>query len=610
MTPNNKPAFRSVDRRDVPSSLRRLLSLTYPYRALFLTGMVALAVGSGVNLLFPEIVRRLLRPEAFDYLVTHQGYIVLCVVALFIAQGTAFFVRSYLFGLLGQRVYADLRRELFQSLLKREISFFDTNRSSDLATRINSDAALVQEAVSVKLSVIARYGIQVVVGTLLMLAMSWKLTVALVLSVLVMVTVSMLFVRSLKRASRVYQAELAAFTSFASECFSGVKVVRALGALESLAATAQKLNDTTRKAGERRGLWSASFSSGASAILNVLLLSVAWYGLSLVGYGSLPFNELAAFALYGAIVAVSFSFLISAYAELMQGLGGLERVFELLSDSRPDNASHEVGLEPFATRKQERVSVKLNQYVGVECKNVYFAYPDRADRTILDDLSLEIQAGLTTALIGPSGCGKSTLIQLLCGLYTINSGSIVVSSDGERADLREVSEDDLRAAIAWVPQDSTLFGFSIFDNLALGNSDLTREELSKILHRWEFLDFIAPLESGIDTVLGERGTLLSGGQRQRLAIARALIRKPALLILDEATSGLDSQSEESVMRAIREYIPRATIIIISHRLATVSRADRIYVMSEGRVVECGSHQELSRSDGIYKRYAERQALQV
>lgn len=583
--------------------LATLLRFVNPHRTLYLVGLVALLIGSGINLLFPEIVRRLLAPHSFDFVVAHQTSIVLAIAAIVVVQGVAFFLRSYLLGILGQRVYADLREQLFSSVLSKDIGFFDSTRSSDIAARINSDAALVQDAVSVKLSILVRYGIQVLCGVVLMVAMSWRLTVATVVSVGLLVGISLLFVGCLRRASRAYQSELARFTSFAAECFSGVKVIRVLGATRHVAEGAHAHNQATLRAGERRVWWSASFSSAVSALLNVVLILVAWYGLALVGYGTLPLHELAAFILYGAIVAVSFSFCIGAYAELMQGLGGLERVFELIEPSDSNqNVTESVSLRP---RRSEFAEV---QGIGVMCHALEFCYTGRQSQPALDTLSLAITSGSMLGIVGPSGCGKSTLVQILCGLYRPDKGTVEFQIGGSNRALRDLSAHELSALVGWVPQEPQLFGMSIFNNLTLGATGLTRDEVLKVIHSWEFLDFIHPLEYGVDTVLGEQGALLSGGQRQRLAIARALLRKPALLILDEATSGLDSESEAAVMRAIRQFIPKATIVVVSHRLATVAQADTIIVVEDGRVVQQGTHVQLSTTPGVYQQYNKRQSL--
>lgn len=423
--------------------------------------------------------------------------------------------------------------------------------------------------------------------------MSWQLTCALVASVLIVVCVSASFIHSLKAASRHYQTTLAQLTSLAAESFSGAKIIRSLGASGDVVRRYRDTNARVLEAGLDRVGISARFSSGASLILNILLLLVLGFGVHLVSAEELPLNELAAFVLYGGIVAVSFSFLVGAYAELIQGLGGLERVFEVIRSS--------VLTEPQAVFGAARAG---DADLTMELQHVNFSYPDRADTVVLEDFSATLRPGTITALIGPSGSGKSTVAQLLLRLYVPTSGEIRMNS----RPLRDISEQELRTSIAWVPQDPALFGFSVFENLTLGSSGLLRDEVLKTIHSWEFLDFIEPLEHGIDTVLGEHGTLVSGGQRQRIAIARALLRKPSLLILDEATSGLDSHTEAQVISAIRRYIPNASLLVISHRLATVRSAEMIYVLNEGRVFEHGSHDQLVARDGLYHSYVIHQAL--
>jgi ATP-binding cassette subfamily B protein len=587
---------QNQDTSSLLSSLRSLLSLTWPRRYVFAGGLLALTVGSGINLLLPEVVRRALDPKRFGELTEHLATVVMGLVALFIVQGCAFFIRSYLFGLVGQRVYADLRQKLFTSVLAKDISFFDATRASDLAARINSDAALVQEAVSVKLSVLARYSFQVVIGVVLMLCMSWRLTLAIVGAVAILVAGSTIFISKLKASSLQYQNALANFTSFASEVFSGVKITKTLGASNQLTKESEKLNSSTLNLGERRVLWGAGFSSGASAVLNILLLIVAWYGVSLTLNGDLAFNELAAFVLYGAIVAVSFSFLIGAYGDLAQGLGGLERVFQLIKSGDEE----ELAIQ----RASSVVTGERSSGACVKFSDVTFTYPGRSDNPALANLSCQIEAGSFTAFVGASGSGKSTIAQLICRLYKVEHGVITINNSL----INSISEESLRETVAWVPQEPTLFGFTVLENLLLGNKLLLRDEALKIVRGWDFLDFVETLESGYDTKLGEFGTLLSGGQRQRLAIARALLRRPPVLILDEATSGLDSETESLVTQSVRSYISQATLIVVSHRLATVRQADKIYVLDGGTIAQSGTHRELSRGEGVYRRYAERQVL--
>jgi ABC-type multidrug transport system fused ATPase/permease subunit len=561
-----------------------------PYRRRIALALGALLVGSGINLLFPEVIRRALHPETFPFVLENLRLFFGLLAALFVVQGGAFFLRSLLFGLLGQQVYADVRERMFRSVVGKEIAFFDHHRSGDLASRLNSDAALVQDLVSAKLSVILRYGVQVLFGTVLMAWMSWRMTFAIVASVVCMVVVSGVFVRSLRAASRHFQTALATLTSFAAETFAGAKVVRALGAESTVRMSFVRKSTEVLEAGQGRVRISAAFSSGASLLLNVLLLGVVWYGVSLVATESLPISDLAAFALYGSIVAISFAFLVSAYAEVVQSLGGLDRVFEL-----------------FETEDvRDEVLTEIISYSGpsLSFHEVSFSYPERSTATVLDNLSLQVAGGTVVGMMGPSGAGKSTIVQLLLKFYPVSSGTIQLND----YDLNAVSNQELRSKVAWVPQEPLLFGTSIYENLTLGNPTLSREDVERKLNEWGFLDFVTELPGGLSMVLGEHGTQLSGGQRQRIAIARALLKNPTVLLLDEATSGLDSHLEDKVLSAVRGALPTSTIVIVSHRLSSVRGADTIFMIHEGRVVEQGCHEELKNASGLYSHYALRQAI--
>ena len=595
MTELEKTARRRASVTSLASAAREVLTLLWPYKGYLLGGLVALLIGSGINLVFPEIIRRLLEPSRLADLGSNLKLAFLGLIALFVVQGCAFYVRSRFFGVLGQRVYASLRQRLFQAIQRMPVSFFDSRRSGDLASRINSDAALVQDLVSVKISVILRYGAQVIIGTALMAYMSWWMTLAIVASVLSIVLVSILFVRSLRVASRAYQGALAALSSFTTECFSGAKVVRALGADQETARSFDAMSSQVLAAGERRVGISAAFSSGASVLLNILLVCVLWFGISLVLSGELPLNDLGAFALYGAIVAVSFSFLVGALSDVAQAIGGLDLVVELIREGRASQARAERGGRRLAEGP-----------LSVEFHDVSLSYPQRPEVRVLDGVSLTIEPGSTVAFMGPSGSGKSSLLQTLLDFYSPSIGSIKV---GE-IPLKEINERDVREKIAWVPQEPLLFGFSIYENLVLGSPDRVREKVLIALREWGFLDFIDELPQGFDTILGEQGTHLSGGQRQRLAIARALLRKPGILLLDEATSALDSELEDQVLSAIHKTLPNATVLLVSHRVTSVRHADHIIVMSEGRILEQGTHEALAHRNGLYRLYSERQSVAV
>lgn len=572
------------------ASLATLGRFVSPYRSRVVWALLALVLGSGINLIFPELVRRGLEPAVFPLVLEHVPTVFGLFAALFVVQGGAFFARSLLFGSLGQKVYADVRERLFISVIGKEIQFFDYHRAGELASRLNSDAALVQDLVSVKLSVVLRYGVQVIFGTLLMIWMSWQMTLAIVASVVFMVIVSGAFARRLRGASRRFQNQLAALTAFAGEILSGIKVVRALGSEKATEAAFIKRSHDVREAGEQRVRISSAFSSGASLVLNVLLLGVLCFGASLVKNERLPLHDLAAFALYGSIVAVSFAFLVNAYSEVVQSLGGLERVFELCE------------LRPAVEAPSSGVIARDGPEVHFQ--DVSFSYPARSEVVVLDKLSFKVPARATVGIMGSSGAGKSSILQLILKFYSPNGGTISLNGSA----LSAVSENELRSKVAWVPQEPLLFGVSVYENVTLGTIAISRHEVEDRVRAWGFLDFINDLPGGLDMVLGEHGTQLSGGQRQRIAIARAVLRNPRLLLLDEATSGLDSALEAQVLKVIKSDLPDATVIIVSHRLSSVREADSVIVINEGRVVEQGTHLDLMALGGLYHHYADRQGV--
>ncbi len=598
MTPLPTPHLRKQRQKFKSGSFLQLLKLAAPHKSEFAIATGALFTGSAINLVFPEVARRALDTKLFPAALDNLPLLMGGLALLCIIQGAAFYIRSNLFGRIGQKVVAEIRAKLFAAIIRQNVSFFDHNRSGDLVSRINSDAALIQDAVSVRLSVILRYGVQVILGVILMTWMSWKMSLAIVASVGSMVLVSSIFIKRLRRASLNYQDAVARLSSLAGECFGGARIVRSLAAESQLEVAFAEQNVTgansARSSGLERSRVSAAFTAGASLFLNLLLLAVLWFGIHLVVVSELQLSDLAAFVLYGAIVAISFTFLVSSYSELVQGLGGLERVFELLRTDNLPRPPAEVGL------------TSPTSGLGPEIlfTDVTFSYPMRADFAVLKQMTFSCQAGKVMAIVGPSGAGKSSIVQLLLGFYSPASGSIRL--DGRA--ICEIPQTDLYQLIAWVPQEPHLFGFSILENLLLGNSISTAAELPAIIKDWEFLSFIEALPEGIHTVLGEQGTQLSGGQRQRIAIARAILRKPLLLVLDEATAGLDSGSEELVAEAVRRYLPTATIIIISHRLATVKGADAVYVLEDGCISQEGTHESLRASPGLYQQYVGRQSL--
>lgn len=576
--------------KDRVYTLRRLFALSLPYKLTLALAMFALACGSGINLLLPELLRRLVDGGYSGLLFTNTWLVALALVGLFALQGLSFYFRSYLFGVTGQRVMADLRRTLHEAIILQEMSFFDRERASDLVSRLSSDAVLVQDAVSIRLSVLIRYGFQVVLGIILMLFMSLRLTLAIVCVLPLIVFLSMFLGKRLRALSKQQQAELGRASAVAEEGFSGARIVKAFNQEEQESARYSHAIDRVLELGLARTRVSAFFSSFVSFLMNGAIVIVLLIGVQLVGQNVLTAGELTAFMLYGVIVAVSFAFFSSAYAETLQSMGAAERIFEII-DSKP------------APRERADWIDLPNRPAGhASLERISFSYPSRAGENVLNEVTISVDPGKTTALVGPSGAGKSTVVALLLKFYEPTGGRITF--DG--IDMARIDPIDLRRHIAIVPQDPQLFGVSIGENLRYGKPSASREELTEACRKANILSFVESLPQGFDTPVGERGVQLSGGQRQRLAIARALLKDPALLILDEATSALDSENEFLIREAIASLMEGRTCLVIAHRLSTVKNAHKVIVMDEGSVVQEGTHQELSLADGLYRRIVERQ----
>jgi len=570
----------------------RLVGLIKPHAYIFILGLVALAGGSGINLLLPEVLRRLLAPDTVSDLAQNPWSFSALLLGLFAFQGVCFYFRHYLFGIVGQRVVASLRRDIFANLIDQEIEFFDRERVGDLVSRITSDALLIQDAVSVKLSVFIRYGFQVAVGVILMALLSWHLTIAILFSLPVLIIFSIFLGKKLKFFSKRQQSAIGLATNIADESLGGVKVVKAFGSEESEKGRFSAAIESVLFFGLKRNEISAFFSSFVSFLMNACIVLIMLYGISLVANNQLTFADLTAFMLYGVIVAVSFAFVASGYSEFVQSLGAAERIFELI-DSKP---SMLVPANPKPLTQPVQAEVTFS--------NVSFAYPTRPELNVLQDISLSLEAGKITALVGPSGSGKSTIVSLILRFYDPSAGTI--RFDGQN--LRDLNPKELRDQIAIVPQDALLFGVSILENLRYGKPHATIQEIEEVCRKANILNFIKGLPEGFETDVGQAGVKVSGGERQRLAIARAMLKNPKLLMLDEATSALDSENEALIQDALSVLMQGRTALVIAHRLSTIKNAHRVLVLEAGRLVQSGTHESLSRSEGLYRQLVERQEL--
>lgn len=559
----------------------KLLTFVLPYKWTFALGIVFLVFSTTTTLTFPSLIGEVTRviEGNSDYTLNQ---IVLFFAGILILQGIFSFLRVYVFSYVSQNVSADVRRKVFNKLISLPINFFEKNRVGDLISRITSDVSSFQSILSVTLAELFRQIVTLIVGIAIILYISWKLTLFMLLTFPIVVVAAFVFGRYIRVLSRKVQTKLAESNAMVSETLQSISVVKGF---TNEKIEADKYGNTMTEV-VALSIKSAIFRGGfiSFSIVGLFggIMLVVWYGGGLVFQGEIELADLMSFLFYTAFIGASVNGLGDIYSQIQSSVGASERILEILDEGS------EVDLEkPANTSKIEG---------AIEYKNVAFAYPSRTDIPVFKDFSLSIKPGEKIALVGQSGAGKSTVVQLLLRFYEINSGEILI--DGKNIDQQDVTS--LRQNMAIVPQEVILFGGTIKENINYGRLDATDEEIREAAQKANALEFIERFPEGLDTVVGERGVKLSGGQRQRIAIARAILKDPAILLLDEATSALDSESESLVQEALDELMKNRTTIIIAHRLGTVKNVDQIYVLNDGAVAEQGKHEDLILNpEGIY-----------
>lgn len=575
-----------------PKPLRRILPRLRPYAGRLVVAAVCLLVAAAVGLAFPQVVRHLLDAAFMAHDRSLLRRIALGLLALFALQGLMNFVQVYLLTSTTERVIATLREDVFAHLIRLSPGFFTERRTGELTSRLSADLALLQSLMSTWASEMSRQILFLVGGLVLLTLTHWRLTTTTLGVVPVVVGAALIFGRRLRKASTGVQDRIADATAHADEAFSQIRTVQSFTReAEETRQYGARLHEVVAAAIRRAWLRALLFGVvGFIAFGGVV--AVLYEGGELVLEGQLTAGALVSFLLYAVLVAASVGSLASAFGSYQEAVGAAERVFELL-ETEPTVREPE---HPKPLVKPVRGALRL--------EDVRFTYSaGLAD--VLSGISLDIAPGEVVAIVGPSGAGKTTLGNLLPRFWDVTGGRILL--DG--VEVRELSFADLRGAIGIVPQEPALFSGTIRENIAYarpGTGDrgpaVSEAEViaaAKAAHAWEFIE---RLPDGLDTRVGERGVKLSGGQRQRLAIARVFLKNPAVVVLDEATSSLDTESERLVEAAMEDLLRGRTTIIIAHRLTTVRRADRVVAMEHGRIVEIGSHDELlEREGGLYAR---------
>jgi ATP-binding cassette, subfamily B, bacterial MsbA len=579
--------------------LRRLFAYTKPYRLQLVIGILAVVVAGGLGLLFPLITGDLFNTAFADTdgnaaasLVRNLDRIGLLLVGVFILQAVFNYLRVYMLAQVGEGVVADLRKSLFGHLLGLPVKFFESRKTGEITSRLTSDIGTVQGAVSQSLAEFVNQSITLIGGIIILFVKNVQLTLVMLSILPAVIIAGAYFGRRLRKISTVFQDKIADANASAEEAITGIRVVKSFTA-EGLEQTryATAIGESYTIALQRARV-RAAFIPTIIAAMFIGIGIVLWYGSRLLLTGDLLWGDFIAFMLLTVLVAGSIGGFTGLYSQLQEAIGASRRIFELL-DTTSD-------LPEAATPKT------LGQVSGrLSFENVSFRYGDRGEDWVLRAISLEAKPGEVIALVGPSGAGKSTLITLIPRFYDPVEGRILL--DG--TDIRDLELHNLRGNIGIVPQETQLFSGTIAENIRYGRPTASDEEVFEAAKAANAHEFISGFPDGYKTIVGERGVKLSGGQRQRVAIARALLKNPRILILDEATSSLDSESESLVQEALETLMQGRTTFVIAHRLSTIRNADRILVLDQGRILEQGTHDDLMRKAGLYKDLHDKQFLQ-
>jgi len=551
----------------------------------FFLGLIFLFLTSATALAFPKLMGMLVDCVTNKDL-SKANEIALGLMGILVLQAVFSFFRISLFVNFTENSLSNIRFALYENLIKLPMSFYSQKRVGELNSRISADISQLQDTFSTTIAEFLRQFILIIGGFIILGSISPKLTLMMLAIVPIVAVAAVIFGRFIRKYGKKTQDKVAESQVIVEETLQGISNVKAFAnewyEIQRYKNKIREIVKIAIKGGQYRGY----FASFIILCLFGCVVAVVWYGITLTIKGEVEgVGDLISFVLYTTFIGASFGGIAEMYAQIQKAVGATERVFELLEET-PEAINANLKTSPIE-------KIKGN----VAFKNVAFSYPSRKEVQVLKDVNFNAEFGQKIAIVGPSGAGKSTISSLLLRFYDITSGEILV--DGKN--IHDYDLENLRGNMSIVPQDVILFGGTIRENIAYGKPDASEEEIITAARQANAFNFVDGFPEKFETLVGERGVKLSGGQRQRIAIARALLKNPSILILDEATSSLDSESEKLVQEALEVLMEGRTSIIIAHRLSTIRNADKILVLDNGKISEQGTHQELiNLENGIYK----------
>lgn len=592
-TPEAELPKAKINKQSIKKALA-LFKYLKPYKLKFGLGVFFLVVTTLASLAFPKAMGSLIDAATLSKGFGNINTVALVLLGILLFQAITTFLKVIWFVEVAERSLADLRKDTYFKLITLPMTFFSQRRVGELNSRISADLSQIQDSITITIAELLRQIITLIGGVIALSLVSIKLTLMMLAIFPVLIAIAVIFGRYIRGIARKSQDQLAESNVIVEETLQGISNVKAFvnEAYETLRYK-NAMNGVIKFA-LRGAKFRGAFSAFIIFCLFGAIVTVVWFGSTLVQAGTITVGDLTTFILYATYVGAAMGSFADLYAQLQKTIGATERVIELLDEKNED-----ISLET----RQGEVKQKIEGII--EFNDIHFSYPSRKEVEVLKGLSFKANKGEKVAIVGPSGAGKSTIASLLLRFYDIDKGDLLF--DGKNAN--EYSLSDIRNQIAIVPQDVLLFGGTIRENILYGKTSATQEEIITAARQANAHEFIQSFPEGYETIVGERGIKLSGGQRQRIAIARALLKNPSILILDEATSSLDSESERLVQEALQVLMKDRTSIIIAHRLSTIREANQIIVIDEGKVRESGSHQDLMNNENGMYRYLSQLQLQ-